>query len=123
MLVTMEELEIKNNERIAKEIWSGSLQRSRRFFGWLPDLNSIKVITNGTSFYLCKIKSWVMIQYQRNVNAFMVTFKPDHEGNEVVYYSVSLDKLEPTIDANVRYGTIHYNRICSELGLIPKVAV
>ena len=85
----MEELEIKNNERIAKEIWSGSLQRSRRFFGWLPDLNSIKVITNGTSFYLGKIKSWVMIQYQRNVNAFMVTFKSDHDGNETIPFRLT----------------------------------
>ena len=111
------------DSEIAKHIWNDSLQRSRNFFGWFPNLKSIKVIKNGTSFYLGKIKSWVMIQYQRNVNAFMVTFKSDHDGNEIVYYSVSLDKLEPTIDANVRYGTIHYDRICSELGLIPKVAV
>ena len=51
-----------DNERIAKVIWSNSLQRSIQFFGWLPKLTSIKVIENGTTFYLGKLKAWVLIQ-------------------------------------------------------------
>ena len=90
-----------DNERIAKVIWSNSLQRSIQFFGWLPKLTSIKVIENGTSFYLGKLKAWVSIQYERSVNNFSVIVRPDDGGNEIVYHSVSLDNLVPVIDANV----------------------
>ena len=112
-----------DNERIAKVIWSNSLQRSIQFFGWLPKLTSIKVIENGTSFYLGKLKAWVSIQYERSVNNFSVIVRPDDGGNEIVYHSVSLDNLVPVIDANVKYGTSSYNHICEICGLTPRMAV
>ena len=112
-----------DNERIAKVIWSNSLQRSIQFFGWLPKLTSIKVIENGTAFYLGKLKAWVLIHYERSVNNFSVIVRPDDGGNEIVYHSVSLDNIVPVIDANVIYGTNSYNYICEICGLIPKIAV
>ena len=112
-----------DNERIAKVIWSNSLQRSIQFFGWLPKLTSSKVIENGTSFYLGKLKAWVLIQYERSVNNFSVIVRPDDGGNEIVYHSVSLDNLVPVIDANVKYGTHSYNHICEICGLTPRMAV
>lgn len=112
-----------DNERIAKEIWSNSLQRSIQFFGWLPKLTSIKVIENGTTFYLGKLKAWVSIEYQKSLNNYSVSIKPDDGGNEIVYHSVSLDNLVPVIDANVKYGTSSYNYICEICGLLPKIAV
>ena len=112
-----------DHERIVKVIWSNSLQRSIQFFGWLPKLTSIKVIKNGTTFYLGKLKAWVLIQYERSVNNFSVIVRPDDGGNEIVYHSVSLDNIVPVIDANVIYGTNSYNYICEICGLIPKIAV
>ena len=112
-----------DSERIARVIWSNSLQRSMKFFGWLPKLTSVKVIENGTAFYLGKLKAWVLIQYERIVNSFSVTVRPDNGGNEIVYHSVSLDNLVPVIDANVKYGTNSYNYICEICGLAPRVAV
>ena len=52
-----------DSEKIAKNIWNNSLQKSFKFFGWLPNLKSIKFIKNGTSFYLGKLKAWVSIEY------------------------------------------------------------
>ena len=112
-----------DNERIAKVIWSNSLQRSIQFFGWLPKLTSIKVIKNGTTFYLGKLKAWVSIEYQKSVNNYSVSIKPENEGSEIVYHSVSLDCIVPVIEANVLHGTNSYNYICEICGLIPKVAV
>ena len=111
------------DSEIAKHIWNNSLQRSRNFFGWFPNLKSIKVIKNGTSFYLGKLKAWVLIQYERSVNNFSVIVRPDDGGNEIVYHSVSLDNLVPVIDANVKYGTSSYNHICEICGLTPRMAV
>ena len=108
---------------IAKHIWNDSLQRSRNFFGWIPNLKSIKVIKNGTSFYLGKLKAWVSIEYQKSVNNYSVSIKPENEGSEIVYHSVSLDSIVPVIEANVLHGTNSYNYICEICGLIPKVAV
>ena len=115
-------MEGQNNERIAKQIWE-PLQRYRHFFGWLPDLNSIKVIKNGTSFYLGKLKALVMIQYENITNSFKLTIKPDNEENEITYNSLFLDNLVPVIDANVKYGTSCYDYICHICGLSHKVAV
>ena len=112
-----------DNERIAKVIWSNSLQRSIQFFGWLPKLTSIKVIENGTTFYLGKLKAWVLIQYQRSVNNFSITVRPDNGGNEIVYHAVSIDNIVPVIDANVKHGTTSYEYICEICGLLPKIAV
>lgn len=112
-----------DNEKIAKVIWNSSLQRSISFFSWLPDLSSIKVIKNGTTFYLGKLKAWVLIQYEKSVNNFAVTVRPENEENEIIYHSVSLDNLVPVIDANVKYGTSSYNHICEICGLTPRMAV
>ena len=112
-----------DSEKIAKNIWNNSLQKSRKFFGWLPDLNSIKVIKNGTQFYLGKLKALVMIQYENITNSFKLTIKPDNEENEITYNFLFLDNLVPVIDANVKYGTNSYNYVCEICGLIPKIAV
>ena len=112
-----------DSEKIAKHIWNDSLQRSRNFFGWFPNLKSIKVIKNGTSFYLGKLKAWVLIQYQRSVNNFSITVRPDNGGNEIVYHAVSIDNIVPVIDANVKHGTTSYEYICEICQLTPKVAV
>lgn len=112
-----------NDEITAKVIWDNSLQKSSKFFGWLPKLTSVKVIKNGTAFYLGKLKAWVSIVYQKSVNNYSVCIKPDNEGNEIVYHSVSLDTIVPVIDANVKYGTTSYDYICEKCGLTPKVAV
>lgn len=111
------------DSEIAKHIWNDSLQRSRNFFGWFPNLKSIKVIKIGTSFYLGKLKAWVSIEYQKSVNNYSVSIKPENEGSEIVYHSVSLDCIVPVIEANVLHGTNSYNYICEICGLIPKVAV
>lgn len=111
------------DSEIAKHIWNNSLQRSRNFFGWFLNLKSIKVIKNGTSFYLGKLKAWVSIEYQKSVNNYSVSIKPENEGSEIVYHSVSLDSIVPVIEANVLHGTNSYNYICEICGLIPKVAV
>ena len=111
------------DSEIAKHIWNNSLQRSRNFLGWFPNLKSIKVIKNGTSFYLGKLKAWVSIEYQKSVNNYSVSIKPENEGSEIVYHSVSLDSIVPVIEANVLHGTNSYNYICEICGLIPKVAV
>ena len=111
------------DSEIAKHIWNDSLQRSRNFFGWFPNLKSIKVIKNGTSFYLGKLKAWVSIEYQKSVNNYSVSIKPENEGSEIVYHSVSLDSIVPVIEANVLHGTNSYNYICEICGLIPKIAV
>ncbi len=112
-----------DNEKIAKVIWNSSLQRSISFFSWLPDLSSIKVIKNGTTFYLGKLKAWVLIQYEKSVNNFAVTVRPENEENEIIYHSVSLDNLVSVIDANVKYGTASYDYICEICNLTPRVAV
>ena len=112
-----------DSEKIAKTIWGNSLQKSRKFFGWLPNLKSIKVIKNGTTFYLGKLKAWVSIEYQKSLNNYSVSIKPEDGGNEIVYHSVSLDNIVPVIDANVIYGTNSYNYVCEICGLIPKIAV
>ena len=111
-----------DSEKIAKNIWNNSLQKSIKFFGWLPNLKSIKVIKNGTAFYLGKLKAWVSIEYQKSLNNYSVSIKPEN-GNEIVYHSVSLDNIVPVIDANVIYGTNSYNYICEIYGLLPKIAV
>ena len=112
-----------DSEKIAKNIWNNSLQKSFKFFGWLPNLKSIKFIKNGTSFYLGKLKAWVSIEYQKSLNNYSVCIKPENGGNEIVYNSVTLDNIVPVIDANVIYGTNSYNYICKICGLIPKIAV
>ena len=112
-----------DSEKIAKTIWGNSLQKSRKFFGWLPNLKSIKVIKNGTVFYLGKLKAWVSIEYQKSLNSYSVSIKPEDGGNEIVYHSVSLDNIVPVIDANVIYGTNSYNYVCEICGLLPKIAV
>ena len=112
-----------DSEKIAKNIWNNSLQKSFEFFGWLPNLKSIKVIKNGTTFYLGKLKAWVSIEYQKSVNNYSVSIKPENEGSEIVYHSVSLDNIVHVIDANVLHGTNSYNYICEICGLLPKVAV
>lgn len=112
-----------DSEKIAKTIWNNCLQKSKEFFGWLPNPMSIKVVKNGTSFYLGKLKAWVSIQYQKSLNNYSVTIKPEDEGNEIVYHSVSLDNIVPVIDANVIYGTNSYNYICEKCGLTPRMAV
>ena len=112
-----------DNERIAKGRGRKRLQRSIQFFGWLPKLTSVKVIENGTAFYLGKLKAWVLIQYERSVNNFSVIVRPGDGGNEIVYHSVSLDNLVPVIDANVKYGATSYEYICEICQLTPKVAV
>lgn len=112
-----------DSERIARVIWSNSLQRSMKFFGWLPKLTSVKVIENGTTFYLGKLKAWVLIQYERSVNNFSVIVRPENEENEIIYHSVSLDNLVSVIDANVKYGTASYDYICEICNLTPRVAV
>ena len=98
-----------DSEKIAKNIWNNSLQKSFKFFGWLPNLKSIKFIKNGTSFYLGKLKAWVSIEYQKSLNSYSVSIKPEDGGNEIVYNSVTLDNIVPVIDANVIYGTNSYN--------------
>ena len=112
-----------DSEKIAKNIWNNSLQKSIKFFGWLPNLKSIKVIKNGTTFYLGKLKAWVSIEYQKSLNNYSVSIKPENGVNEIVYNSVSLDNIVPVIDANVIYGTNSYNYICEICGLLPKIAV
>ena len=112
-----------DSEKIAKNIWNNSLQKSFKFFGWLPNLKSIKFIKNGTSFYLGKLKAWVSIEYQKSLNNYSVSIKPENGGNEIVYNSVTLDNIVPIIDANVIYGTNSYNYICERCGLLPKIAV
>ena len=112
-----------DSEKIAKNIWNNSLQKSFKFFGWLPNLKSIKFIKNGTSFYLGKLKAWVSIEYQKSLNNYSVCIKPENGGNEIVYNSVTLDNIVPVIDANVIYGTNSYNYICEMCGLLPKIAV
>ena len=97
-----------DSEKIAKNIWNNSLQKSFKFFGWLPNLKSIKFIKNGTSFYLGKLKAWVSIEYQKSLNNYSVSIKPENGGNEIVYNSVTLDNIVPVIDANVIYGTNSY---------------
>ena len=111
-----------DSEKIAKNIWNNSLQKSIKFFGWLPNLKSIKVIKNGTAFYLGKLKAWVSIEYQKSLNNYSVSIKPEN-GNEIVYHSVSLDNIYSVLDANVIYGTNSYNYICEMCGLLPKIAV
>ena len=112
-----------DSEKIAKNIWNNSLQKSFKFFGWLPNLKSIKFIKNGTSFYLGKLKAWVSIEYQKSLNNYSVSIKPENGGNEIVYNSVTLDNIVPIIDANVIYGTNSYNYICEICGLTPRMAV
>ena len=112
-----------DSEKIAKNIWNNSLQKSFKFFGWLPNLKSIKFIKNGTSFYLGKLKAWVSIEYQKSLNNYSVSIKPENGGNEIVYNSVTLDNIVPVIDANVIYWTNSYNYICEICGLLPKIAV
>ena len=102
-----------DSEKIAKNIWNNSLQKSFKFFGWLPNLKSIKFIKNGTSFYLGKLKAWVSIEYQKSLNNYSVSIKPENGGNEIVYNSVTLDNIVPVIDANVIYGTNSYKE-CSK---------
>ena len=111
-----------DSEKIAKNIWNNSLQKSIKFFGWLPNLKSIKVIKDGTTFYLGKLKAWVSIEYQKSLDNYSVSIKPEN-GDEIVYHSVSLDNIVPIIDANVIYGTNSYNYICEICGLLPKIAV
>ena len=111
-----------DSEKIAKNIWNNSLQKSIKFFGWLPNLKSIKVIKNGTTFYLGTLTAWVAIEYQKSLNNYSVSIEPEN-GNEIVYHSVSLDNIVPVIDANVIYGTNSYNYICEMCGLLPKIAV
>lgn len=112
----------KYDERIAKEIWV-PFRHCRFFFGWQPDFKSIKVIKNGTSFYLGKLKAMIIIQYENISNSFNLTIKPDNEGNEITYKSLLLDNLVPVIDANVKYGTSSYVYICHICGLTQKMAV
>ena len=111
-----------DSEKIAKNIWNNSLQKSFKFFGWLPNLKSIKFIKNGTSFYLGKLKAWVSIEYQKSLNNYSVSIEPEN-GNEIVYHSVSIDNIVPVIDANVKHGTTSYEYICEICQLTPKVAV
>lgn len=112
-----------NDEKIAKAICNNSLQRSMAFFGWLPDLSSIKVIKNGTSFYLGKLKAWVLIMYEESVGNYSITIRADNGGNEITYHFVPLDNIVPVIDATVKYGMSSYDYICEICNLTPKMAV
>ena len=51
------------NDRIAKQIWHDALQCSMKPFSWGLHFNDIKVIENGTSFYVQgMVCGWIKVQ-------------------------------------------------------------
>lgn len=112
-----------DNENIAKVIWHDAIQNFIKPFSWEPDFDSVKVIDEGTAFYLFKMQSWVEVRYLQEMSLYQITFKPDNQKSRVVYDCVTLDKIVNVIDDTVRYGLSSYDYICSKYGLIYKVAV
>lgn len=79
------------NDRIAKQIWHDALQCSMKPFSWGLHFNDIKVIENGTSFYVQgKVCGWIKIQLTED-NRYDITITPDNAlESEVIYRFVSL---------------------------------
>lgn len=113
-----------HNESMAKTIWHDALQCSMKPFSWGLNFNDIKVIDGGTAFHvLGKVAGWIKIQYQRSMNHFRITITPDNsEESEITYESVFLNQIVPVIDATIKNGTSCHNLICSQYGLLPKIA-
>ena len=112
------------NDRIAKQIWHDALQCSMKPFSWGLHFNDIKVIENGTSFYVQgKVCGWIKIQLTED-NRYDITITPDKAlESEVIYRFVSLENIVSLIDVNVQYGVSYYDYICSIFGLTHKIAV
>lgn len=111
------------NDRIAKQIWHDALQCSMKPFSWGLRFNDIKVIENGTSFYVQgKVCGWIKIQLTED-NRYDITITPDNAlESEVIYRFVSLENIVSLIDVNVQYGVSYYDYICSIFGLTHKIA-
>lgn len=112
------------NKTVAKKIWHDYLQCSMKPFSWGFRFNDIKVIENGTSFYVQgKVCGWIKIQLTDN-NRYDIIITPDNSmESEVVYRFVSLENIVSLIDVNVQYGVSYYDYICSIFGLTQKIAV
>ncbi len=111
------------NESVAKIIWHEALQNSMKPFGWGLDFGSVKVIDQGTSFYLFKTRCWIKVRYLSDMSLYQITIKPDNQKSQAVYDCVPLDKIVSVIDDTVESGLSSYDYICSKYGLIYKVAV
>ena len=74
------------NQTVAKKIWHDYLQCSTKPFSWGLRFNDIKVIENGTSFYVQgKVCGLIKIQLTDN-NRYDITITPDNSmESEVVY--------------------------------------
>lgn len=112
------------NQTVAKKIWHDALQCSMKPFSWGLRFNDIKVIENGTSFYVQgKVCGWIKIQLTED-NRYDITITPDNAlESEVIYRFVSLENIVSLIDVNVQYGVSYYDYICSIFGLTHKIAV
>ena len=93
------------NQTVAKKIWHNYLQCSTKPFSWGLRFNDIKVIKNGTSFYVQgKVCGWIKIQLTED-NRYDITITPDNAlESEVIYRFVSLENIVSLIDVNVQYG-------------------
>ena len=82
------------NQTVAKKIWHDALQCSMKPFSWGLRFNDIKVIENGTSFYVQgKVCGWIKIQLTED-NRYDTTITPDNAlESEVIYRFVSLENI------------------------------
>ena len=95
------------NDRIATQIWHDALQCSMKPFSWGLHFNDIKVIENGTSFYVQgKVCGWIKIQLTED-NRYDITITPDNAlESEVIYrtailYNLTLGVLNITLMLNI----------------------
>lgn len=74
------------NQTVAKKIWHDALQCSMKPFSWGLHFNDIKVIEDGTSFYVQgKVCGWIKIQLTED-NRYDITITPDNAlESEVIY--------------------------------------
>ena len=98
---------MNKNETIAKHIWHDILQCSRRPLAWGLELESIKVIENGTSF---KVDSMIqgLVKIQKYEDSYSITILPDNIGGTLAYMAKE-EKLISTIDEVVRQGILCKN--------------
>lgn len=113
------------NQSTAKKIWNDHLQSSTKPFSWGLDLNSVKVIEDGTAFHIQgMVCGWIKVQQDTFTNRYKITITPDNSmESEVVYHYVSCENIASLIDVNVKYGISYYDYICSIFGLTQKMAV
>lgn len=110
---------MNQDEKIARLIWSESLQKSTKPLTWGLNFESVQAIEAGTKFHVQRIiPAWISIECRDGLRMFRVSVQPDTYPTPITYENVLLHNVVPTIERVLTKTANYEKQECRTMPLV-----